>query len=216
MATARILVVEDGRLAEGLVDEGHGFDAIPAVLEGGAQPGVGEATGLEREQADDDLEVVFDAVVNLFEEDLLLVERSLQLHLRLLARGDVLPRAEHPEGMTGFIDHHRPTRLQYPHRPIRTDDTVLTGIGLVLSIRPFDQGGKALPILGMDELKDRLIRGSKLLPIHTPDPKQFIRPRHGICGDVPLPAAQLREMLGLRQLRLALLEIFLRLLTLDR
>ncbi len=69
-----------GRSVELLVDQGHGPDAILGVIEGAVEVGRGgEFARLHAEQAGDDLQIVFDPVVDFFEQDFLFAQRVVEI-----------------------------------------------------------------------------------------------------------------------------------------
>ena len=71
------------------MDKGHGFDAVAAFLEDVEGVGVLDVRGLQLEEAGDDLEVVFDAMVDFLEEDFLFLEGGFDADLGFLLLGHV-------------------------------------------------------------------------------------------------------------------------------
>ena len=88
------------------VNERHRCDAVLAFAKEFQKGLVGDFEGLQVQQAGDDLQIVFDAVMNLFEKDFFLMQRGPNFLFRLLLLGDVLCRPAHEDGHIVFIFYY--------------------------------------------------------------------------------------------------------------
>ena len=68
-------------------------------------------------------------------------------------------------------------------------------------------------VIGADQFQTGLVGTSERVWRHTENPAQLLGPDYPVGGYVPLPAPQVSDALGLRELRLAAPDFFFRALT---
>ena len=128
--------------------------------------------------------------------------QSMQLGLVKLALSDVLRRAEHPKRRARLVSHDPPAAGDPAHRAVRQRYPVLDGergpVGVRLPDGPRDDSS----IVRMDRGKVRLIVDLPRSRLAPPQAIHLVRPDDPVRGHVPLPAADVRERLSLREPRL--------------
>ena len=121
------------------------------------------------------------------------------------AFGDVLDDAEHPDGGARLVEEQTGASEQRSELAVGADDPILDLGQLAL---PHGERGRQVAfdplavLLGhqLDRLLERHRERPGLVPV---DPVQVVGPRDRPGPQIPLPAAQTREVLRLRELVLA-------------
>ena len=84
------------RLIQLFVNQRHGLDAVLRVLEQRSRVGILDLARLHPQQTGNDLQIIFNAVVNFLQQHVFFLQRRVELVLRLLAIGDIF---DHPQAI---------------------------------------------------------------------------------------------------------------------
>ncbi len=136
---------------------------------------------------------------------LTLTQRSVSLFVICYVEA----HSDHLHRPSGCVAQHVAHGIKQAHRVIRADDPVLMLKAFLIGARSIDCFCSGLPIIWMDPLNEGLKRSIKLLRPQAIDMVQLIRPGDRIGREVPVPTAQMGELLCPGQLELTPLEHFL-------
>ena len=136
------------------------------------------------------------------------VPGSLQLALRLLERRDVERGTAHQHWASGVVAQHLPGRADPDHLLTRStaDPLIELEAGQTLQAGVHHRG-RHLPVVGVHQREIALDRAVEPARGDLEDAVQLIGPLQLVRGDVPLPAAQMGDPLGLRELLLPPLQL---------
>jgi hypothetical protein len=120
----------------------------------------------------------------------------------LLALGNVLNRPSHAERLACLVKDRLSARMQGQHRTIRADNANFAIVGPTALQAVFVRGFEERPVVGVNKIQDRLVRGVECIFIQSKNAVNLVRPGHGTGRGVPAPTAEAREGLGFLPLSL--------------
>ena len=133
------------------------------------------------------------------EARLALAERLFGLH----PLGDVLDGPEHAHELAALIDRRSPPRLYDPHRPVIEDQAEGAVVGPTVPHRLIEQVLDARPVFRVDPVPGPLQRDGRIPRLEPEDAVMLVRPVEGAARQVPVPAPDSGELLGLDEQGLA-------------
>jgi hypothetical protein len=101
--------------------------------------------------------------------------------------------------------------VDHPQLAVGAGDPVVEAPGAPLGHRRLDHAGDAGAVVGVDLVEIAAVRAAEAVGRHAVDAVQLVGPRHAVAGDVPLPAAQVGDLLRLGELGLVGPQALLRL-----
>ncbi len=117
--------------------------------------------------------------------------------------GDVLDRAEHPHCPAGLVVDRLPPRLGDDDRCVLADHAQAPLVGLVVPDRLPQRFQDGLAVIRVDVAHAPVGRHPDFLGPQPEDAVMLVRPDDLVAREVPAPTADVGDLLGLGQLRLA-------------
>ena len=122
-----------------------------------------------------------------------------QALLRLPVFRDILDGTDHAHRPAGFIEGDLGLFVHDALGAVGPHDAVIHAVRLFFLQGSVDRVLDGLTVVRMHRLKERLIGRGELLRREPEDAVDFIGPAQFVGGDVPVPAAEMRDALGVCQ-----------------
>ena len=126
-----------------------------------------------------------------------------------LALGDVLPDPHHAHRHPALVGDDPARCVDPAHRVVGQHDPVLEVERRRGLAHVFDDCAHPVAIGWVNGVEIALVRQGDQLRLEAPEAVELVRPRDPVRADVPLPAAEVRDLLGLRQARIGRCELTL-------
>src|SRR5262249_1925877 len=105
--------------------------------------------------------------------------------------GDINRRAEHANGPARAVEDDLALSRNPAHRAVGPDDACFNRVRLAVFERGIDRRADALAVFGVDELSKVGDAAAELARLQAVKAIDWIRPRHAVVDDVPVPRTDL-------------------------